>query len=99
MIGTTLGNERVNSLRHSISDEGIRYFDPTQSTGDLFVWEDGVHIVNEVKSSKEGIQYQLACGQVFTFAVPEDGYKPLEARLKLPTGPLCPKCMPLPDLR
>jgi len=75
--------------------DGIRYFDPTVASGDLFVWDDGVHIVNEVKLIPGGIQYILACGQLFTFTTPEKmDRKPLEARLNLPTEPMCKNCLP-----
>ena len=75
--------------------DGLIYYDPTERTGDLFVWDDGVHIVNEVKLVPGGIQYILACGQLFTFASNTNRpIKPLEIELELPIEPICKNCLP-----
>ena len=85
--GTTLGTRNLG--------DGIRYFDPTVASGDLFVWDDGVHIVNEVKITPKGMEYSLACGQTFTFSLPKNlDRKPLEAKIDLPTEPMCKNCLP-----
>jgi hypothetical protein len=76
--------------------DGISFFDPTILQGISFVWEDGIHIVEDCKivNNGRGISYCLKCGAIYTFAIPlaQQFKQPMEAMIKLPL-PDCQECI------
>lgn len=79
---------------HQARDD-IAFFDPTILNGMPFVWEDGVHLVEECRVHDDGsaLSYCLACGRVFTFTIPilMRSKPPMEAMIRLPK-PDCKEC-------
>jgi hypothetical protein len=74
----------------SIASDGICWFDPRAGKGLPIVWEDGIHITENVEYTKEGIAFILKCGIMFTFYCKGDV---LEAKIKIRDLPTCKECL------
>lgn len=75
--------------------DGIVWFDPMRLVhrGRSFIWEDGVHTIENVEYVSNGIAYILKCGTMFTFFMPEPLVSLIyEAKIRLPP-PDCRKCL------
>lgn len=91
MITSTNGNAMAKNPRPTRLVDGIYWHDPLAGKGLPVVWEDGVHIVEKVEYTREGIAYILKCGVMFTFFCKDQNV--LEAKLNLKVEPTCSQCL------